>query len=292
MNVRVLNSVLFIALFVLLISAQPVAAEDQLPASAQNGPTAKPDEQAQALEPAGGEKQIAEDAKADQDVKNEDPSSPEELFALAMKYETGKGEKKDLREAARLYTLSAEQGHMQAQYKIGLMNEEGAGLVRNYKQAVKWYGMAAEQGHILAQSNLARLYYDGQNVAQDYKLASLLARSAAKQDDLDSQILLAKMYHYGNGMPQDYKRAAFWYRKAAQKGSDYAQYSLAIMYLYGRGVTRNPQEAYAWANLSAAQGYYEADDLREEIARSLTQQELAKAQNISKMYYKKYVEPF
>lgn len=148
MNVRVLNSVLFIALFVLLISAQPVAAEDQLPASAQNGPTAKPDEQAQALEPAGGEKQIAEDAKADQDVKNEDPSSPEELFALAMKYETGKG------------------------------------------------------------------------------------------------------------------------------------------------VTRNPQEAYAWANLSAAQGYYEADDLREEIARSLTQQELAKAQNISKMYYKKYVEPF
>ncbi|MBK6896708.1 MAG: sel1 repeat family protein [Alphaproteobacteria bacterium] len=286
-------SLFLLLLFILVAPCAAWSAEPKQQVGTQPDQPSQKNDEATALNetaPESGKSNIVQDAE--ESPKKEGSNEVKQIFFQAMKYETGKGMEKDIKKAAELYALAAEKGHVQAQYKIGLMNEEGDGLIQNYRQAVKWYSLAAEQGHTLAQSSLARLYFDGEDVAQDYRLASLLARSAASQGDTEAQILLAKMYHYGNGMPEDYKAAVFWYRKAAEKGSDYAQYSLAVMYLYGKGLSRDPIEAYAWANISAAQGYYEAKELREEIARALPGEKLIEAQNRSKIYYKKYVEPF
>jgi len=47
-------------------------------------------------------------------------------------------ERKDYKEAVKLYRLSAEQGDAEAQYNLGLMYDEGQGVPQDYKEAVKW----------------------------------------------------------------------------------------------------------------------------------------------------------
>ena len=65
----------------------------------------------------------------------------------------------------------AEQGHVQAQYILGVMYRKGEGVVQDYKAAVKWYRLAAEQGYAKAQNNLGGMYYKGYGVLQDYATA-------------------------------------------------------------------------------------------------------------------------
>ena len=43
--------------------------------------------------------------------------------------------------------MAAEQGHAQAQYRLGICYDEGSGVEEDEDEAVKWYWKAAEQGH-------------------------------------------------------------------------------------------------------------------------------------------------
>lgn len=220
-----------------------------------------------------------------------DPEDPKELYTLAMTYETGVGGvKQDLKEAARLYKVAAEAGYAPAQYKIGLMNEEGEGVLRNFNEAERWYRAAAKQDYTLAQSSLARLYYYGEKVAQDYPEAVALARLAAEGGDAEAQLILGKMYYSGQGVPQNYKDSAYWFKQGAVRGLDVAQYRYALMLFGGVGVKRDIIRAYAWANVAAAQGYFEAAEIRDKIARGFDKKKLEGAQELSRQYHKEYVE--
>ena len=57
--------------------------------------------------------------------------------------------------------MPPEQGHANAQYKLGRIYEDGMGVVQNYKEAAKWYKKAAGQGMKRAQARHAGLYYFG-----------------------------------------------------------------------------------------------------------------------------------
>ena len=61
----------------------------------------------------------------------------------------------------------ADQGHVDAQYNLGLMYKNGQGVLQDYGAAVKWYRKAAERGYASAQINLGLMYYDGEGVSQD-----------------------------------------------------------------------------------------------------------------------------
>ena len=100
-----------------------------------------------------------------------------------------------------------------------------------------------------------------------------------------------KYYSIGQGVPQDYKEAMKWFRKAAEQGHAIAQYNLGFMYYKGRGIPQDYVESYAWFNISAAQGDEGASEARDGAAKKLSEA-LAKAQELSKEYYRKYVEPF
>ena len=108
----------------------------------------------------------------------------------------------------------------------------------------------------------------------------------------DAQNSLGYMYSQGKGVPQDYKEAAKWYRKAAEQGLAIAQLNLGIRYAQGEGVLQDYVESYAWLNISAAQGRGNASKHRDSVAKRLSPDALAKAQELSEEYYKKYVEPF
>ena len=151
----------------------------------------------------------------------------------------------------------------------------------------------AKQGDADAQFDLGVMFYTGDPVPQDYKEAAKWYRKAAEQGVAEAQAFLGNMYSIGRGVPQDYKEAAKWCRKAAEQGDALAQEFIGItIYGQGKGVPQDYVESYAWLNISAAQGRENASNARDFVAKQLSPEALAKAQELSKEYYKKYVEPF
>jgi TPR repeat protein len=67
----------------------------------------------------------------------------------------------------------------EAQFRRGLIFASGQGAAQDFAQAAKCYTLAAEQNHSSAQMNLALLYQQGQGVARDEaKFLMWLTKSA------------------------------------------------------------------------------------------------------------------
>ena len=62
---------------------------------------------------------------------------------------------------------AAEQGHVQAQFGLGVLFMEGQGIPKNNAEAVRWFRLAATRGHIMAQHNLGSMYATGDGVPKD-----------------------------------------------------------------------------------------------------------------------------
>ena len=85
------------------------------------------------------------------------------------------------------YRKAADQGYVQAQYRLGDCYFLGEGVAEDLVEAVKWYRKAADQGYYLAQTMLGDCYTHGKGVAKDeveayalYSLAGIKAEDARK----------------------------------------------------------------------------------------------------------------
>ena len=81
-------------------------------------------------------------------------------------------------------------------------------------------------------------------------------------------------------------------RLEAESGSAWAQFNLGVLYENGHGIPQDYSLAYVWYNIAAAQGHAKANENRDAVASKLDATSLAKAQKLSKEYFKLYVEPF
>ena len=97
-------------------------------------------------------------------------------------------ERGDYGAALRELRPLAEQGHAQAQYKLGRMYRAGVGVPRDAVEAANWTRRAAQQGDALAQYDLGIMYATGQGLAQDYVQAHLWFDLAARQQDVAFRI--------------------------------------------------------------------------------------------------------
>jgi hypothetical protein len=70
----------------------------------------------------------------------------------------------DHAEAARWYRFAAEQGHVSAQYNLGVCFEHGEGVATDHVEAVRWFRLAAAQGDAYAQYILGVRYRNGEYV--------------------------------------------------------------------------------------------------------------------------------
>jgi TPR repeat protein len=172
------------------------------------------------------------------------------LVAFLFIANVGKGAELDAETKALI--AKAEQGVDWAQSLLGVKYALGEGVAQDDKEAVKWYRKSAEQGYAIAQYNLG------------------------------------VMYDKGQGVPQDYKEAVKWWSKAAEQGVAEAQYSLGVMYVLGNGVPKDLVNAYAWLNVASANGEEKASESRDGNARFMTPEQIAKAQELSKVWFEKY----
>ena len=138
----------------------------------------------------------------------------------------------------------------------------------------------------MAQYDLGEMYRIGQGVPQDYKEAVKWYTKAAEQGIAFAQYILGVSYSEGIGVPKDDKEAVKWYTKAAEQGHASALLNLGIMYDFGRGVLKDYVTAYGLYNLSAYFGAEEGSKNRNSIAKEMTPEQIAKAQELSKQMLK------
>ena len=70
-------------------------------------------------------------------------------------------ERGDYATALREWRPLAEQGHVEAQFNLGLMYSEGLDVPQDYAEAAKWFRAAAEKGNVFAPVLLGRMYWAG-----------------------------------------------------------------------------------------------------------------------------------
>ena len=80
----------------------------------------------------------------------------------------------------------------------------------------------------------------------------------------------------------DYATALAEWTPLAEAGNPHAQYFLGLMYGTGDGVPQDYQLAYMWYNLVAAQGIEEGKKARDIVASSMSSEQIAEAQEMSR----------
>ncbi len=165
---------------------------------------------------------------------------------------------------------------------VPLMGDEKAD-----KEDLERWKARAEKGSAVAQYNVGMLYAQGQGVEQDYKKAFVWFSKAADQGYAKAQFNLGVLYRDGQGVEKDFKEAVKWYRKAADQGHAGAQFSLGVMCAFGNGVLQDDVTAYAWAGIAAANGYDVKNNMSEFFEKTMTPEQIAKAQALSKEMLKK-----
>ena len=139
----------------------------------------------------------------------------------------------------------AEQGDPDGQFGLGLLYANGWGVELNDDEALKWYRFAVEQGHAEAAYNLAVMCANGW------------------------------------GVPQSDDEAFKWYSIAAEGGFTTAQISLGKMYAIGFGAPQDNVQAHKWYNIAAMLDDYNAEFERDEMARMMSPEDIAKAEELA-----------
>lgn len=156
-------------------------------------------------------------------------------------------------EAYEWFEKAAEQGHPEAQYKLGLCYGEGKGVPFNSNEKAKWLRLAAEQEYVDAQVDLGMSYF-----SEDINEAAQWLLRAAKQGHVGAQFLTGILYNQGKGHPQNDIESAKWMLCAAKQGHSMAQYSFGLCCAEGKGVTQDHKEAINWIRRAAEQGCSDA----------------------------------
>jgi TPR repeat protein len=146
------------------------------------------------------------------ETSNVETESAENIMALQSgisAFET----KQFVRAYQLLYPL-AEEGNVEAQYRLAIMAQNGLGMVVNEKEAERWMRAAAETGFDLAQHGLGFMYMQGECVKKDAAQAVHWFRLAAEQGLAGAQTTLGNMYEEGHGVEKDIEEAKRWYAKA------------------------------------------------------------------------------
>ena len=131
-----------------------------------------------------------------------------------------------------------------AEFELAVKYESGRGVKKDFTKALEHYRSAATAGYAPAQSTLGYMYLYGEGVPRDFNQALEWNQKAADSGDPYGQLNLGVMYDEGRGAPQDKEKANDWYRKAANQGDARAQLNLGVNYWRGEGVPRNYNKAY------------------------------------------------
>lgn len=131
------------------------------------------------LEPPSEIPFVIEEQKASKEIiqlqKAVEAGDVQALYMLGKSFIKGLyGVSIDVARGVMCLKRAADQGHITAQFNIGVAFEQGHGVAKDERQAVEWYSKAAAQGHAAAKRELERLQATSLPSATVYPLASPL----------------------------------------------------------------------------------------------------------------------
>lgn len=177
----------------------------------------------------------------------------EAQYRLALSYYRGEGVERDPKEAFEWFEKAAKQGDDNAQFYLAKCYDDGEGVEEDKGEAFRWYKKSAERGNISAQNNLACCYDKGDGVEKDKEKAFEWYKRSAEQGYADAQYNLACFYDNGKGVKENKEKAFEWYKKSAEQENADAQYNVALCYDNGIGIKEDKQEAFEWYKKAAKQ---------------------------------------
>jgi len=149
----------------------------------------------------------------------------------------GTGKNKNIKEAANLYQLAAENGDEKSPVMLSALYKKLGGS-QNIKKAFSVLVEYADKGNILAMAALGDEYYYGSNVEKNYPEAAKWYELASDKLNAHSQYMLGTMYFNGIGVPKDITHSITLYKLAAKSKNVYALNELGRIYEDGIGIRR------------------------------------------------------
>nr|WP_319489725.1 tetratricopeptide repeat protein [uncultured Caproiciproducens sp.] len=117
---------------------------------------------------------------------------------MAKLYLSGDGVAKNVGEALRLFTLSAEKINEFAAYQLGKLYLQGEDVSKDMESAIRWLTTSAEQGNQFAQYALGKLYFYDGDVSRDKEKSLYWLGLSAAQGNIYAQYLIDNINSYRN----------------------------------------------------------------------------------------------
>lgn len=139
----------------------------------------------------------------------------------------------------------AKYGNAEAQYRLGCEFEKRND---NY-HAQKWFEAAAEQGHCNAQYKLGTLCGGKEQLSDsEHRYMISLLEASAEQGNISAQVALCEEYLHDNGLPNedDAQIAIKWSSEAAKHGHPMGKYYYGWLVLNGFGTAETECEGVKW----------------------------------------------
>ncbi|MEE4297870.1 MAG: hypothetical protein V2J24_00385 [Pseudomonadales bacterium] len=190
------------------------------------------------------------------------PTLAQARAALAWLHLKGLGVDRDPARAEALYRLAARQGHLDAQYNLGLLLAKGEAVPRREREAISWFERAAEGDHAEAAALAGRLLARRARATAD----ATPSRTLADESDLDRArhwlARAADLDHDGARvelgrllLETDPAAGLALLEGAAERGSVSAQRQLGQLLQRGaEGVDADPARGALWLREAAKQG--------------------------------------
>lgn len=194
-------------------------------------------------------------------------------FFLAELYRNGIVVAYDLKKAVQLYEKSANQGDLEANYKLYDLYYNPDSEVYDLEKAFFNLVIAAKcnlqpaYNLILSFAEKSPLLMHHPEINKGLKiLLNLLLKFAESDSSANLKSFIGLMYANGSGSEENASEAFSWYEKAALQGGLEAKYILGSCYENGYGVEKNLDKALEW--YKKASGYLYADQKVYEITNA------------------------
>jgi len=206
-------------------------AQKQPPVQAVRQPETQTVELKPPIAVAENQKTGKEPAIAKEPPAQEKISEAEAKFQYQMgkmhRYRDGKKEFESYLIAAE-YGLAVAQCALGDVYMNNNLLIDGKQVAPNYELGVHWYEKAANQGYIQAEYKLGWAYEFGIGVVVNKALAAYWYREAAERNHAEAQYRLGYFYSKGYGVPPNEQESRKWYIKSAKQGNRRAQQYLKL----------------------------------------------------------------
>jgi len=125
--------------------------------------------------------------------------------------------RQDLAAALGLFTVSGNQGNVNAMAMKGYFYRNGYGTEESDTEAIYYLKSAVSSKHSWAMSLLAYCYQEGEGLKRDTREAVQLYKKSADLGYCKAAFNVAELYAKGQWLEKDYQRSMKWYKRAAEQ---------------------------------------------------------------------------